>query len=166
MANQQSQKHDWVVRPGTATDLQQVEPLWYALYEHEREFGLALEIQPGAFKEWEAAMNMSLGRFSCLFVAEQRGQVIGFVGGWLKMLPAYHGGTPIGFLSEMYVNEGFRSQGIGHILLETGAQFFHKQGISRVEGQVLGNNVRARTAYQKWGWAEEYIKIIWHPSAG
>ena len=165
MASQKNQPREWIVRPGEVADLPKIEPLWVALYEHEKEFGLELNIPPGAFKDWANAMKALLGRkFACLFVADHKGKVIGFCGGWLKTLPPYHGGVPAGFLSEMYVDENYRSQGIGHILLESGARFFYDQGIERVEGQVLGNNVRAREAYKKWGWNEEYIKIIWHPS--
>jgi hypothetical protein len=181
MANQDAVAPEWVVRPGQPIDFPKIEPLWKALNEHQKGLGMFIGDAPNGFKDWSALMKAGLGRFSCLFVAELREEVIGYVAGWLKTLPSFQGGIPFGFLSELYVSprglraarrlrsasagHEHRSEGIGRVLLETGAQFFLAQGVTRVEGQVLPANVRAREAYKQWGWTEEMIQIVWHPSS-
>lgn len=181
MANQADQTSEWIVRPGQAIDFPKIEPLWKALNEHQKGLGMFIGEAPNGFNDWSRSMKAGLGRFSCLFVAEFRGEIIGYVAGWLKTLPSFQGGIPFGFLSELYVSpkglraarrprnasasHEHRSEGIGRVLLETGVQFFLAQGVTRVEGQVLPANVRAREAYKAWGWTEEMIQIVWHPSA-
>jgi GNAT superfamily N-acetyltransferase len=164
MASQTDQPQEWIIRKGEVADLPKIEPLWLALYHHHRDSGMTIEIPSTGFKEWEASMKPGLGRFTCLFVAEIDREVIGFVSGWLRTLAAFYGKVPVGFLGELYISDKHQSKGIGHVLLDTGIEFFAKQGINRVEGQVLVGNTRARKAYRDWGWSEEFVQIVWQRS--
>lgn len=161
MASKETQDREWKIRPGVPEDFPKIEPMWNDFYSSQRALGLFTGDAPDGFKDWTATMKTGLGRFSCLFVVELGDEVIGYAAGWLKTLPAFQGGLLFGSLTEIYISEGHRSKGIGQVLLETGARFFADRGINRVEGFVLPRNVRARKAYQEWGWKEEIIQIVW-----
>ncbi len=164
MPNQQAAAPDFTVRFAQAADLQAIEPLWYALYKHQKEHGMFLEVSPGSYKEWAASMKVALGRFTCLFVAEMRNEVIGFLAGKVGTLPPYFGGFPFGFISEVFVSEAHRSKSIGRGLLDSAAQWFAAQQVKRIELQVLLNNP-ARKFYRDLGWKEELIQMVWETPA-
>ncbi len=151
----------WIVRPARADEVEAVERLWQALYRHQRAHGMLLEVPPDSFKHWAASLRVALGRFTCLFVAESGGELIGFLAGWVRTLPPYFGGFPVGFISDVYVDEQRRAAGIGRALLDRALEFFAAQRISRIELQVLVLNENARRFYRNLGWKEELVQMVW-----
>jgi RimJ/RimL family protein N-acetyltransferase len=152
---------DWNVRMGAAADLFAIERLWHALYEHQKRHGMFLEVSPDSFKDWAESMKVTLGRFTCLVVAEWHGETIGFVAGRLKTLPPYFGGFTVGFISEVFVSETHRKQGLAREMLDLVTQWFSTQRVHRIELQVLVDNSGARQVYRELGWKEELIQMVW-----
>jgi ribosomal protein S18 acetylase RimI-like enzyme len=165
MANQEMLTPGLIVRPAKAAELSIVEPLWVALYKHQKDHGMLLEVSPGSFEDWAASMKITLGRFSCLLVADFHGELIGFLAGSVKTLPPCFGGFPVGFISEVYVSEEHRGKNIGHSLMSLAAQWFAAQSVHRIELQVLLDNSGARKFYRDLGWKEELVQMIWEMSA-
>jgi ribosomal protein S18 acetylase RimI-like enzyme len=161
MTNPQTGSRPWVVRSARSDEVAAVEPLWQALYRHQKAHGMLLDVPTDSFKHWAASLRATLGRFTCLFVAEAGGELIGFLAGWVRTLPPYFGGYPVGFISDVYVSEQRRSGGIGRALLERAVEFFAAQRISRVELHVLVLNEKAREFYRKLGWKEELVQMVW-----
>jgi ribosomal protein S18 acetylase RimI-like enzyme len=162
MAERAAPDLEALVRPARLNDLPSIEPLWYALYKHQKEHGMFLEVSPNSFKEWAASMKAALGRFSCLFVVELHAQIIGFLGGRIGTLPPYFGGFPFGFISEVFVSEKHRSRAIGRELMAKAVEWFCERGVNRIELQVLLNNTGARRFYNGLGWSEELIQMVWN----
>ena len=153
-------KSDWVARTGAVADLFAIEPLWQALYKHQKEHGMFLEVSPDSFKDWADSMKAALGRFTCLFVTEHHGELIGFVAGRVRALPRYFGGFQVGFVSEVFVAEAHRKMGLAREMLELATEWFANQGAHRIELMVL-TNTGARQAYRELGWKEELIHMVW-----
>ena len=164
MANQETLTPGFVVRPAKAAEFSLVEPLWAALYKHQKQHGMLLELSPDSFKDWATSMKIALGRFSCLFVAELHGELIGFLAGSVKTLPPYFGGSPVGFISEVYVSEEHRTKNVGRSLMSLAAEWFAAQRVHRIELQVLLGNSGARRFYRDLGWKEELVQMIWKPA--
>ena len=121
---------------------------------------MLLEVSPDSFSDWAASMKITLGRFSCLFVAEFDGDPIGFLAGTVKILPPYFGGFPVGFISEVYVSAKHRSRNVGRSLMSLASQWFIAQRVHRIELQVLLDNSGARKFYRDLGWKEELVQMI------
>jgi GNAT superfamily N-acetyltransferase len=149
------------IRAAKPAEINLVESLWLALYKHQKEHGMLLDLSPSSFSQWAEAMKPALGRFTCLFIAELNGKPIGFLAGSLKTLPPWFGGYLIGFVSEVFVTDAHRSKQLGHQLVETALRWFKANRAHRVELQVVMNNLGARRLYDKLGWTEELVQMVW-----
>lgn len=152
---------DWVVRTGVSADLFAIEQLWHTLYKHQKKHGMFLAVSPDSFKDWAESMKVTLGRFTCLIVAEWHDHKIGFVAGRVKALPPYFGGFTVGFIGEVFVSEAHRKKGLAREMLNLATEWFSTQRVHRIELQVLVDNSGARQAYRELGWKEELVQMVW-----
>jgi ribosomal protein S18 acetylase RimI-like enzyme len=148
------------LREGTADDLAKIRPLWDALYVHQREHGLLTELAPEAFTQWAGGMAVVLGRFACLYMAEEETEPVGFIAGRIRTPPPPFGPEPVGFISEVYVADACRGMGVGRDLLAAAEAWFAREGIERLELQVLAGNAAAVAAYERLGWKQELIQMV------
>jgi ribosomal protein S18 acetylase RimI-like enzyme len=149
------------IRLAGGDDLPSVEPMWLALYEHQRANGMILELPPNAYGHWAASLRPLLGRFACLFLAESEANAVGFLAGRIRSLPQYFGGYPVGFISDVFVSETHRSLGIGGQMVSRAINWFEQSGIARVELQVITNNEGAQKLYRSMGWRDELVQMVW-----
>jgi GNAT superfamily N-acetyltransferase len=149
------------IRAAKPADINLVEQLWLALYKHQKEHGMLLDLSASSFSQWAEAMKPALGRFTCLFIAELNDEPIGFLAGNLKTLPPWFGGHLIGFVSEVFVTDAHRGKQLGRELVETALRWFKANCAHRVELQVVMNNTGARRLYNKLGWTEELVQMVW-----
>lgn len=149
-----------LVRLGTSADFPPLEPLWIALYEDQKTKGMLVELPEGAFEKWTASLDPILDRFACLFVAEIDNEPVGFLAGRVRSLPPYFGGSQVGFISDVFVSEFHRGQGLGRKLVQLATDWFRNLGLSRIELQVIVNNNSAREVYRKLGWSEELVQMV------
>lgn len=161
---QATEKSTLILREATAEDMPRIEPLWRDLYQHQFEHGMLLRLPEGAYDAWLKSITPFLGRFAHVVVAEQRGEIIGFVAGRVRTLPPYFGSTTIGAISEVFISESHRSSGIGRRLLSFALEWFEAQGITRVELQVVAGNPDAIRFYRQLGWHEELLQMVWDKS--
>jgi GNAT superfamily N-acetyltransferase len=103
----------------------------------------------------------ALGRFSVVALAERDGVAVGFVAGRVRALPVWFGGGAAGFISDVYVSDSERGSGIGRRVLAFALDWFARQGLSRVELQVLAGNQDAVRFYRELGWHEELVQMVW-----
>jgi N-acetylglutamate synthase-like GNAT family acetyltransferase len=88
-----------------------------------------------------------------IYVAEENGEVIGYIA--IHWLPYLFLTAPEGYISELFVSETARGQGIGTQLLEVAKEEAQARGCSR----LMLVNSRSRESYQrqfyeKQGWQE------------
>jgi GNAT superfamily N-acetyltransferase len=152
------------LRQATADDMPRIQPLWQALYQHQFEHGMLLRLPDGAYDAWLKSMVPFLGRFANVVVAEQDGDIIGFVAGRVRALPPYFGSATIGAISEVFMSEGHRGSGIGRRLLAFAVDWFQAQQITRIELQVVAGNPDGIRFYRQLGWHEELLQMVWDTS--
>lgn len=155
----------YLIRLANSGEMPCLEPLWTALYEYQRINGMLLDLPVGAFQHWSASIVPALGRFTCLFIAEKEDESVGFLAGRIRSLPPYFGGYQVGFISEVFVADSERGQGLGRQLVTVATRWFQNFGINRVELQVIMNNTPARNLYRQLGWSEELVQMVWQPPA-
>ena len=80
-----------VLRHATVEDLDRIQPLWQALYQHQFEHGMLLRLPEGAYDAWIKSIQPFLGRFASVVLAELNGKIVGFVAGRIRTLPPYFG---------------------------------------------------------------------------
>ncbi len=150
-----------VLRHATDQDLDRIQPLWQALYDHQFEHGMLLRLPENAYDAWLKSIRPFLGRFANVVLAEIDGEIVGFVAGRVRTLPPYFGSATIGAISEVFVSDRHRSRGIGQRLLAFAVQWFEDQRITRVELQVVAGNPDGIRFYRKLGWHEELLQMVW-----
>ena len=67
------------------------------------------------------------------------------------------------YIADIFIEDGFRNRGVGHMMLRRAERFAHDQGIQRVAVGALTSNTAARETYARWGfrpYAVEYTKDI------
>jgi GNAT superfamily N-acetyltransferase len=149
------------VRLANAGEVAAIEPLWRELYSHQAEHGMRLRLPDGAFDAWVQSMTPLLGRFSVVVLGVEAGQYAGFVAGRTRNLPPYFGTGQVGAISEVFVGEPWRGQGLGRRLVERAVEWYRQQEISRVELQVVSGNPEAVKFYERLGWQQELVQMIW-----
>jgi GNAT superfamily N-acetyltransferase len=150
-----------VLRECGADEINKVEGLWRALYQHHRALGMLMPVTENGFESWAASMRPGLGRFTVIVLAEHDQQVGGFAAARVRSNPPWYGGKTSGWLTEILVDESLRGQGIGSWLLKAIVYWFESRGIERVEAQVITGNDRALEQYLRLGWRPETIQIAW-----
>lgn len=153
----------WQIREGLSDDLMLVERHWNRLYQQQLEEGMLSPVPADGHSLWMKSLSSVLGRFACLFVAEEDGVILGFLAGRLRSLPPHFGGEQVGYISEVFVDGAQRGQGIGQALLTAGMQWLRDQGAQRLELNVAVHNEGAAAFYQKMGWIEELVQMVWLP---
>jgi GNAT superfamily N-acetyltransferase len=154
------------IREAKADDLLRLKPLWEALYDHQQEHGLISFLAPDGFLRWYQALAPILGRFGCLFLAEREEELVGFLAGRIRSPTPPFAAQPVGFVSEVFVRPDCRSGGTGRELLRQATEWFARQGVTRLELQVLSGNTQARHIYEHLGWREELVQMVFLISAG
>ncbi|MBN2257813.1 MAG: GNAT family N-acetyltransferase [Anaerolineaceae bacterium] len=148
-----------VVRAGTEKDLRAVGQLWKKLDAFHRTVGLNFPVTEALVEEWIASFIRTLERFSFLWVAEQAGEIEGFLLGRLKKAPTYLGGVMVGEISDLYVSDALRGQGAGRQLVETAMQHFHSIKVHSVEVQIMSQNKSGVAFWNSMGFKEEVVLV-------
>lgn len=123
------------------------------------DFGYRLPIPDHAGELWIASFNRTLGRFSQVFIAEDISEIVGFVLVRLKRLPPYQGGELIAELSDIYLLEKLRHQGIATSLCKMVISWAYENGARSVEAQVLVSNDASRRMFSALGFNTELSQV-------
>jgi GNAT superfamily N-acetyltransferase len=94
-------------------------------------------------------------------VAEQDGQVVGFIG--LMVFPAFHRDGLHGYINALVVDEKVRGSGVGGALLKAAEAWFEERGVKRVNLTTALHREAAHSFYEKRGYTftgKRYTKIL------
>ena len=69
------------IRLANPEELDRLEDLWKALYEHQTNHGMQIQLPRDASFAWVAGIAPLLGRFAFVVAAEEHGVFVGFVAG-------------------------------------------------------------------------------------
>lgn len=148
------------LRIADAASLASVQTLWTALYMHQTAHGMIVSIPPNGFALWRDGLRPLLNRFATVWIAEEKGQPVGFLCGRERVLPGYFGGGSVGFISDVFVAEAHRGRGIGRRLMAAAMDSYRAKNIKRLELQVVAGNPDARRLYLELGWRDELTQMV------
>ena len=121
------------------------------LQDYERQFDadkrVGVAMASDYVIELRAAVRQNDG---CAVAAEIDGQVVGFIAGWINPADTMQS-TPHFYVSDLYVQDDFRGQGIAARLVEAVEQYAAAKGIPSIVLHVLAQNALAKTFYEKQG---------------
>jgi GNAT superfamily N-acetyltransferase len=149
------------IRLATPDEIPRLEPLWRELYAHQAGHGMLLQLPESAFDAWVASIAPFVGRFAVVVVALDGREAVGFVAGRVRSLPPYFGAGQVGAIGEVYVREHHRGGGLGRRLVERAVEWYRENGLSRVELQVVAGNPEAVRFYERIGWTQELVQMVW-----
>ncbi|MEA2386643.1 MAG: hypothetical protein QOJ22_817 [Thermoleophilaceae bacterium] len=132
------------IRHGTEDDRRTLRRLW-ELWQSE---GVA---PPWADTSWEAnesEFDRALAA-NGLFLAEQNGDVIGFVSSWLE--------NNVAWIGDLYVTKAGRRTGVGRALVGAVIENLRARGATHL---LLGANVESLSFYEKLGFREESRNLV------
>lgn len=147
------------LRTATPEDIPAVARLWERLVSFHHSLGLAFQQPEEVGATWAGSFERTLGRFSFVWLAEQEGEICGFLLARLKRTPAYLGGALVGEISDLFVNESLRGQKIGSRLVALALEQLQSLNVHSIEVQVLHRNTGALAFWQEIGFQPELIQL-------
>jgi GNAT superfamily N-acetyltransferase len=133
--------------------------LWKRLDDFHHALGQAFPQPEQAEAAWIDSFERTLGRFSFAWVAEQDGEVRAFLLARLKRSSAFLSGVLVGEISDLYVDDSLRAQGVGAQLVELAVKHLHTQGVHSIEVQVLNGNDDGLVFWEKLGFIPELTQL-------
>ena len=112
-----------------------------------------------AYVEYMFARNAELD--GAVFVAEEEGDVVGFICVWARVPPEDPSEEhPAAHVSDLVVLPRFRRRGIGRALLARGEAYARERGAERLRIGVLARNQDARRLYLDSGFRDIFVLLI------
>ncbi len=133
------------IRRATDADRDALRWLW-ELWQSE-----TVDLPPWADNTWEAnepELDRALDA-NALFVAENDGQLVGFVSSWLE--------DHVARIGDLYVSAGARRTGAGKALVETVIENLRARGATHL---LLNANLGALAFYERLGFREESRNLV------
>lgn len=143
------------IRPWTKeaapAEVEALEALFTELYTFMGTKGLSHPLVPDGARSWYASMQPMLGRLTFIHGAWEGEQLVGFVAGLLRNLPAYVGGARMGSLTHIHVSERVRGMQVGERLFHALSESFRAGKAERMEVDVLVANTAAHGFFERMG---------------
>ena len=97
-----------------------------------------------------------------IFVAERGSRLIGWLVSIVDVQMNFieEDARRIGYVAELYVEPDMRGSGVGRALIERAEADFRARGLRKVSITVLRANVRARAAYEAYGFEPFAIDLV------
>lgn len=93
-------------------------------------------------------------------IVAETDKIIGYALGIIEKAKPFVTPEEIGRISDTFVEEKYRNQGIGKKMVDTLITWFKQEGITRIELSVDSRNEIGVTAWQKLGFKEYMKKMI------
>lgn len=141
----------------------------YEPRDRERVLRLAGRLQEGvapwrdasavrsAVEEWvRVAVDSDASERRVVFVAEERGEVVGFVTASARQ---HFAGDLDAYVGELVVDRRAEGRGIGRMLMAAAEDWARGQGFAHISLDTGAANAHARAFYRALGYEEEDIKL-------
>lgn len=130
---------DFTIRRATLVDLPSLQQLMMNLYSSDRQYDtLFKELSPEAQGEEEYTSRIRSENGVC-FVAEREGKIIGCLTGMLSEVPTEVPSRRTR-LEKIFIQEEFRGQGVGSVLVNAFIEWNKEMGVSRVFVRAYAEN--------------------------
>lgn len=146
------------------TRLDQLPPLFRAYYDSMSETGLRMPLVENGEFIWLEGIRKSVGRLYQLIVAQEEGEVRGFVFGYIRITPQYLGAQRVGFVDGLYLAEQYRRGPLVIRMIKELYKWFNAQQVASLELQVLLDNEHTWKFWEGMGFRRElYLLRNEHP---
>ena len=113
-------------------------------------------------------INDSENMNGAIYVAEESGQVVGFIQGVIidhqpgqdVVFDAVHAPRKDGWIGLLYVKPEQRGSGIGRALLDEMKRYFQSKNCDTLRLKVLSGNQSAMAFYEKYGLTAREVEMI------
>ncbi|HET6399303.1 MAG TPA: GNAT family N-acetyltransferase [Candidatus Thermoplasmatota archaeon] len=92
-------------------------------------------------------------------VAEADGRIVGYLIATKQRRPPIYHHTKVAYLSDAYVTEGYRKQGILRRFIEEVHKWAEQEGITAVDVQLFQGNQLAQDVYRKLGFRDYRVLL-------
>ena len=134
-----------IIRPAKKSDTKTIARMWLDFVEFHRQFEEATpQVTEGGEERYAMQIRWSIDDdYAQTFVAEDKGQVVGFVYGMVMSLTAeMFVDERAGMVGDIYVIPEFQRQGVGKALMAAMKDWFKLRGASYYEWHVATENER------------------------
>lgn len=155
-----------IYRQAVETDFPDLAEMYTRLNNSFYQYGYRLPQPEDVGEAWLTSFRRTLGRFSNLYVAESHSQLAGFTLCRIKRIPAHMGGVTVGELSDLWLEEHARRQGIARRLVNLAVEWMRGQGVHSIEVQVLRKNNASLALFEQLGFETEFrvLRLMWDKS--
>jgi ribosomal protein S18 acetylase RimI-like enzyme len=141
------------LRPATEDDLEAIVYLWQEMMDFHIEQDAIYTLKEGAPEIYETYAAECINDDAKLtLVAEEEGEVVGYLFGEITSPPPVYPGGRWGSINEISVSEMHRKMGIGTDLLQEAERWFFKNNIRRVECRIGISNPVSQSFWKKHGY--------------
>lgn len=136
----------------------EVTRLFTLMYARMDEMGLMIPLAEGGTEKWLKSTQNTSGKFGMVVLAKESELAIGFAHGMIKFLPDYLGGSAVGTITHVFVDENVRRAGVGRQLVSELEEWFRMKKVHSIELQVITGNPIAKEFWKELGYMEELMQ--------
>jgi GNAT superfamily N-acetyltransferase len=147
-----------LIRQASLEDLSSIAHLTQLLFEHHGDLDDSLS---ALWIRSEEGMRYLRNRITkhVVFVACDGPQAVGYLAGEILPVPSYRTIETLAELQNMFVVDGWRSRGVGTMLIQTFCDWCAGRGIERIKVEVLAANPEAVEFYKRAGFRERVLTL-------
>jgi ribosomal protein S18 acetylase RimI-like enzyme len=146
------------IREARIEDLGMVVDLWEMLVDFHKQLSPHFAPSEDSREKWSKYLAKKFSEKSTkLVVAEENGDIIGFMLCLLQPNAPIFKEKTIGVISDVYVTQEKRKKGITKEMLGVALRWFHKNKISTVSLSVAAANLEARAVWGQLGFKPHMI---------
>ncbi len=140
------------IRAWNEDDLEQIAELWLGLARHIKPMDGFYQISPDARNKYKRYLHRALSdRNYAVFVADRGDGLVGFAMGRINRSPSVVTPEAVGYIENVFIEEGSRQLGIGTALCNRLLNWFKRGGIDHVELFYQIENREAAAFWKKMG---------------
>lgn len=141
-----------VIREAREDDLDAVDDLWEMLAKHHERLSDRFSLSLDGKRKWSWYLREKFEEISTkLVVAEEDGELVGFMLCLLEPNAPVYKERKIGVISDVFVKEVRRRKGLAKKMFDFAAKWFKKNKVRTVRLNVAADNLEARAAWRMLG---------------
>jgi ribosomal protein S18 acetylase RimI-like enzyme len=146
-------QNDLLIRNGRLKDAAKTLPVWDEFMDyHKRISAMDSEMNDKAGEMWVKYFKRHVrSRIRKAIIAEQDGEIIGFLLGEIQKRPPVFTTSHQGFADSIGVLKSKRNQGIGALMLDSFTEWAREKGLPYILLNVVVENEIAQRLYEKQG---------------
>ena len=129
------------------------------LYTYLETFDLKIPLKKNGANLWLKSIEKTLGRTNYVIGTTDSGKLVGYLHGYMKILPIYLEGGYVGIMSSMYVLPEYRKHGVAAQMAKRMIQWFESREVHSIEAQVQVENELVINFWQKNGLEKELVQV-------